>query len=648
MDEKLVNFLRVTSALEINGANSGHTGVCLGGAPAIYAIYKNMNVYGKEDKWINRDRFVLSCGHASALLYATLHLFGFNVTVDDLKSFRQLGSITPGHPEYNLTDGVDATTGPLGQGIGMAVGMALAESILHETFAHGELSPIDHFTYCMCGDGCLMEGVALEAISFAGRNKLNKLILLYDENDITIEGDRDLANDESVKMKFTACHWNVIDVKDGSNVALLEEAIRRAKLSDKPSVIISHTKIGHGSSLEGTNTIHGKALTPEQIAELRQNLGFFEEDYNLPADCQEYMLKLLAEKERAYKNYEEMCQEYRRKFPKDYNKFVNLDHNFDVDMSSFIKGTDGEFDFRKLGHDLLNKVAKGAPNFVGGSADLTPSTKMILDGVPFYSAKTRAGTNLAFGIREHAMGAICNGIALHGGLRPFCSTFFSFENYLTPALRLSCLMRVPVLYYFTHDSVSVGEDGPTHQPIEQLATLRAMPNLHTFRPCGESELCAMYDFYFKNNLPVVNLIPRQPLQTVKDSFFGASHGGYVLSDEKDFDYTIIATGSEVQAVIKAKEILSQSGHKVRVVSMPCVELFLEQDGKYKSRVLDNSKPIFAVEMSSDSTWYQFVNNTNNLANIKTFGVSGALNDVISHFGFDGQGIANKIKALYEK
>ena len=642
MNETLVNYLRITSCLEIEKAGSGHPGVCLDGAPIAFSIFKNAKRDCKNAKWENRDRIVFSAGHASALVYACLNLFGYDVSVSDLQSFRQLGSKCKGHPEVDIP-GVDATTGPLGQGVGMAVGMAVAEEYLRNKFAHGNLSPIDHYTYCFVGDGDLMEGVAQEAISFAGTQKLSRLILLYDKNDITIEGSTNLSNRENVKQKFVAMGWNVFEVDNGNSVADIDNAILQAKKSDKPNIIIIKTKIGFGSDLEGSASVHGKPLTKEQIEHLRQSLGYYVSDWTLNSAQKEEMQSILLKKQQEIELYKQNIDEYKRKFPKDFAEYQNLIEKKSVEFSTLIDKTEDIFDGRKTLGKTLNKVFSIVP-MLSLCADLTPSTKTNVVGGGHFSAEDRLGRNVMLGIREHAMGAVCNGIVL-SGLPALCSTFMSFANYMTPAIRLSAMMNTDALYVFTHDSILVGEDGPTHQPVEQIATLRAMPNLNVFRPCGESELLASLQCHFEGESPSAILISRSAVDSVKDNFSKALYGGYILSDAKDYVATLVSTGTEVSLCEKVKNNLAKKGLNVRVVSMPCVEIFDKQKKSYKDKILDRSKPIFCVEASSDNVWHKFAQREEFVIGLKTFGESGKQEDVCKFFGMEENYLTKYIEKI---
>jgi len=649
MDETInntvVNYLRLTSALQIKQANSGHPGVCLGAAPIMYSIFKNAVLNPKDPNFFNRDRIVFSAGHASALIYACLNLFGFDVSKNDLKNFRQINSVTTGHPEVNVAPGIDVSTGPLGQGVANAVGFALAEEYLRGKFAKGNLSPVNHYTYCFTGDGCLMEGVAQEAISIAGNLKLSKLIMLYDKNDITIEGDLSLANREDTKAKFLACNWEVLEVQNGNSVKDIDDAIKYAKAnSTKPTLIIVKTKIGYGSDLVGSNKVHGKPLNDNQVNILRQNLNYFVPDWQTPQEVQSEIDNNLKLKQQEINKYNEQLQEYKNKFPTLFNQFVERDNYYNADLSAFVLEQDqNSFDGREETHLLLNKIGEMMPNLIGGCADVAPSTKMFLDNSSYFSYLNREGRNIPYGIREHAMGAISNGISLHGGAMAYCSTFFAFANYLTPAIRMSALMKAPVLYLFTHDSISVGEDGPTHQSTEQIATLRCMPDIYVYRPSGRNETLAGFQLFFNKKQPLAMVLPRQKTGFVKTDFIGALKGGYIVSSQKNNTITIVATGSEVELAIKAQEILKQDNILANVVSMPCVELFEQQDEEYKQKIIDKTRTVFCVEASTDNVWYKYATNEKTILKLNSFGMSGKAEDVCKRLGFTPENLANKIK-----
>ena len=643
MNETLVNYLRVTSCLEIEKAGSGHPGVCLDGAPIAFSIFKNAVVDCNNPHWQNRDRIVFSAGHASALLYACLHLFGYDIKTEDLQNFRQLGSKCKGHPEVDVC-GVDATTGPLGQGVGMAVGMAVAEEYLRAKFSHGNLSPIDHYTYCFVGDGDLMEGVAQEALSFAGTQKLSRLIFLYDKNDITIEGSTKFSNRENVKQKFVAMGWNVLEVEEGNSVEDIDCAIIQAKKSDKPTIIVVKTKIGFGSELEGDASVHGKPLNKSQIEVLRKNIGYFVPDWALNNEQKEEVKVLLSDKQNKINEYNQNIDEYKRKFPQDFLEYQNLISSQSVELSTLLKDYEGDvFDGRKVLGKVLNEVYQMVP-MLSLCADLTPSTKTNIIGSGKFCPEDRLGQNIMLGIREHAMGAVCNGIVL-SGLRAVCSTFMSFANYMTPAIRLSAMMDIPALYVFTHDSILVGEDGPTHQPVEQIATLRAMPNLNVFRPCGKEELLASLQLHLSSTTPSAVLISRSAVEGVKDDFAKALRGGYIISDNKNYVATLVSTGTEVSLCQKASKLLEKKGIAVRIVTMPCVEVFEKQSKAYKNKVLDRSKPIICVEASSDNIWHKYSQREEYVFGLKTFGESGKQEDVRKALGFEENHLAKFIEKV---
>ena len=648
MEKDIINYLRYNSALMVTNAKSGHPGVCLGASPIAYSIYKNAFVDPCQPNMISRDRIVFSAGHASALIYSCLNLFGYDISVDDLKNFRQLKSITTGHPEVNVAPGVDVSTGPLGQGIANAVGLAIAEMYFRNKFKKGNLSPVDNYTFCFTGDGCLMEGVAQEAISIAGNLKLNKLILLYDKNDITIEGNLSIANTEDTKLKFLACNWDVLEVEDGNNISAIDNAIIQAKKSiDKPTIIIIKTKIGFGSHLEGSNQIHGKPLDREQLNILRQNLDYFVPDWEKSKEVEESILKLKQKKEESVNVYKQKLMEYKTKYPKEYQEFCNIFKNKEIDLASFCLNntkdmvSNEKFDCRDELHKILNFVAKDNIAIIGGCADVAPSTKAYLDE-GYFSSSSPTLRNIPFGIREHAMGAISNGIGLYGGLMPFCSTYFCFENYLTPAIRMSAMSKIPVLYLFTHDSICVGEDGPTHQSIEQIATLRCMPDINVFRPCSRAELTTAFEYYVNKKEPVVLVMPRQVTKYVIDDYSGSKKGGYVVYGSDNYDLSIIATGSEVSLAIEVAKQLAKKNIVCRVVSMHCVSLFESQSADYKNKVVDNSKPVFCIEASSDNIWFKYATNEKTIFDIHHFGMSGKAEDVYKYFGFEVDKITEKI------
>lgn len=646
MDNNAVKYLRTTSVLEIENANSGHPGVALGGTEIVYSIFKNAFFNPKDEKFLNRDRIVFSAGHASALIYACLHLFNFDVSVSELKNFRKIKSRTTGHPEVGVLPGIDASTGPLGQGIGMAVGMALAEMYLANKFNKNGFDIINHYTYCFCGDGCLMEGVAEEAIEIAGNLGLNKLILLYDKNDITIEGDTSISNKTNIKERFLSSNWNVIEVSNGNNVDEIDLAIERAKKSvNKPTIIICKTKIGFGCDLEGSNAIHGKPLNREQIENLRKKINYFVPDYEIDDGLKKYVDNLVNLKTKEYERQVSIISKYKELYLTEYEELFNPSFEFDFskheasDIEDFV-------DMRKGVHEVLNLLRD--KSLIGGCADVAPSTKVFFDNSGYLSQENKEGKNIAYGVREHAMGAISNGISLHGGLRSFCSTFLGFANYMTPAIRLAALQKNPVLFIFTHDSLATGEDGPTHQPVEQIATLRAMPGVKVFRPCGKNELLAAFSVFLKNREPMCIILPRQEIMETNNSFDKSLLGGYKIMSKNDSTLSLVSTGSEVVMCVKVAQNLEKSGLKVDVISLPCIEEFEKQDKEYREKIIDKNKKVICVECSGDNIWYKYATNENFVIKLNTFGLSGKGIEVMDYFGFSAEKLTKRIFDLLTK
>ncbi len=653
IDEKIVNYLRVNGVNMVTNASSGHPGVVLSGAPLLYSIYKNAMINSSDSNFFNRDRIVVSAGHASALYYSILNLFGYDVATDDLKNFRKFGSNTPGHPEVFITDGVDCSTGPLGQGIANAVGFAIAETYLAARYNQADVNLIDHYTYAFCGDGCLMEGVAQEAISLAGHLKLNKLILVYDCNKVTIDGKLGVANSEDPKAKFAACGWNVIDVKNGNNIDEIDVAINLAKNSrNKPSVVICHTTIGYGSDYAGNNKCHGTPFKPEEILNLKANLGYLEKDWYIPEDIKKYIDKLKKAKLKDYKTYQKLLEKYKKKYYSDYVELRDAVDGRKYDATKAIDLVKHKFSdnqsTREINGIVLNAVASLVPSIIGGNADVAASTKAVLKEEENYSVNNRAGKNIYFGIREHAMGAICNGISLHGGLIPFCATFCSFANYMTPAIRMASIMPTPVIYTFTHDSLAVGEDGATHEPVEQIATLRAMPNLRVFRPFNYEENFIAYDCALNTRYPTALVLSRQGFERKASKIADCKKGGYLIKDERAAKATIIATGSEVALALDIAHKLDKKGIVTDVVSMPCVELFEDQPQAYKDKVINKKHQVYAIEASSDNVWYRYVTENDNLFNVTSYGKSGNYETVLKDAGLSETRIMNKILKDFKK
>ena len=584
---------------------------------------------------------------------ASLHLFGFGVTMDDIKNFRQLGSRTPGHPEYGRTPGVETSTGPLGQGIANAVGMAVAEAHLAARFNKPGYPVVDHFTYCLCGDGCLEEGIGYEACSFAGAQKLGKLILLYDSNDITIEGKIDGTFSEDVPTRFAAQGWQVIRVRDANNLFALRSAIKRAQHDlSRPSIIICKTVIGYGSPLAGSADVHGAPMGEDNLKKTKEFFGWTEQPFTVPADVKEHCRQIAERKLKYERDWNDMYARYERAYP----VFAALYKQFMSGSRPDIKNIEGLFDFEKpeatraSGGKVLAKLSPVMANIMSGSADLAPSTKTELKGAGYFLPENRAGKNIHYGIREHAMAGICNGIQLHGGLQALCSTFFSFTDYMKAGIRMSALMNIPVIYVMTHDSIGVGEDGPTHQPMEQLISLRSIPGIKVFRPCDGRETAAAYVSALSGSCPTAIILSRQNLPQYPGTGLKALRGAYVLSDcEGTPDAILIGTGSEVELCMGAKDILSAKGRKVRVVSMPCIEEFEKQSAEYKESVLPRGvRARVCVEAGSHFSWYPYSGDCGEVVCMKTFGTSGPAKQVFEHFGFTKENVAAKAELSMRK
>lgn len=653
INNKCVDTVRVLSAEAIQRANSGHPGICLGAAPIGFELFKDfLKFNSKNPHWDNRDRFVLSAGHGSMLLYSLLHLFGYDVTKEDLMNFRQLGSKTPGHPEYGRTDGVETSTGPLGQGIGNAVGFALAEAHLASVFNRPDYPVVDHFTYVLCGEGCLEEGLGYEACSFAGTQKLGKLILLYDKNNITIEGDTATNFNEDIATRFISQGWQVIRVPDANDLSVLKTAIERAK-SDltRPSIVICSTKIGYGCPLEGSEQSHGAPIGEENLAKLKERLNWTEEPFEAPEDVKEYCNKIAEDKRADEEAWNKLFARYERVYPELAEKYRNYMNGYELDYTELFN----KFDFtspeatRVSGGKILNEIAKNMPNLLSGSADLAPSTKTGLKCSGNFTPENRSGRNIQFGIREHAMAAICNGIQLHGGLRVLCSTFFAFSDYMKCGIRMSGLMKAPVIYVMTHDSIGVGEDGPTHQPMEQLIALRSIPNVNVFRPCDGKETVAAYVSALTAQNPTVLVLSRQNLNQYENSGIKAMTGGYVLQDcEGTPDVILMGTGSEVDLCAAAKTVLENEGIKTRVVSMVCLEEFENQTEEYKESVLPKSvKARVCVEAASHFAWYKYSRDYGEVIAMRGFGTSAPAKVAFRHFGFTVENVVEKAKLSLE-
>ena len=646
-----INAVRVLSAEAIQKANSGHPGLPLGAAPIGYAAFTNMTFNPKDTAFDNRDRFVLSAGHGSMLDYALYYLFGFGLTKEDIMNFRQLDSKTAGHPEYGVCPGVETSTGPLGQGIANAVGMAIAEDYLANKFNKEGFPIVDHYTFALCGDGCMQEGIENEAASLAGALKLGKLIVLYDDNDITIEGNTDITFTENVGKRHEAMGWQVIDVKDANDINALNRAIKKAKAEkNKPSLIVIKSQIGYGSHLVGKASCHGAPLGEEGVATLKQNLGWTSAPFEVPEEVFAHCKKFANKGKRAQKAWKAMFKAYQEAYPELAKEYLAWNSKKLPDLANIEELWQFEKDMasRDYGSVVLNKLAKYIPNLIGGSADLGPANKSVMKGRGEYSPTDKTGSNMHFGIREHAMAAIANGMYLHGGLVPYCATFAVFSDYMKNAIRMSAIMELPVTYILTHDSIGVGEDGPTHQPIEHLAGLRATPNLKVYRPADGRETTAAWISAVSGKEPSCLFLSRQTLPMLEGTGKEAFKGGYILSDsaKKTPDVILMATGSEVSLVMKAKAELAKDGIDARVVSMPCLEDLEKQSEKYKESVLPKAvRARVAVEAGAPMCWYKYVGLDGKIIGMETFGASAPANQLFVKFGFTVENVVNTVKDL---
>lgn len=655
IDMKSVNAIRVLSADAIQKANSGHPGLPLGSAAMAYELWaKHMKHNPADPNWANRDRFILSGGHGSALLYSLLHLFGYGLTIDDMKNFRQLGSKTPGHPEYGHTVGVEATTGPLGAGMAMAVGMAMAENHLAATFNKEGYPVVDHYTFVLGGDGCMMEGISYEAFSLAGSLGLGKLIVLYDSNNISIEGNTNIAFRENVQERFRAFGFQTLLVKDGNDLEEISKAIEEAKAdTTRPTMIEVKTKIGFGCpAKEGKASAHGEPLGAENVAALRKNLGWdIEESFVIPQDVYDNCKKIAEANAKEEEAWNAMFADYAQKYP-EMKELWDTYHDKKRaeklwDNAEFWKVPEKAEATRSLSGKLINIMKEELPNMFGGAADLAPSTKTYMADMGDYSKENPSGNNIHFGIRELAMAAIGNGIALHGGLRPFVSTFFVFSDYVKPMARLSALMGLPLTYVLTHDSIGVGEDGPTHEPIEQLAMFRAMPNFTVYRPADATETAAAWYYAATSEkTPTALVLSRQNLPQLEGSGREALKGGYVVAKETKAvpDAIVIASGSEVQLGIEAKKILAEEGVDIRVVSMPSMDVFEQQSQEYKEEILPkNVRARVAVEALSGFGWDKYTGIDGEIISMKSFGASAPGNLLFEHFGITTEAVVAAVK-----
>lgn len=639
----------------INKANSGHPGMVLGSAPALYSLFtKEYKVFPAHSQWINRDRFVLASGHASSLLYSLLHLSGFQVSMDDLKQFRQWGSCTPGHPEVELTDGVDASSGPLGQGIPMAVGMAMAEAFLATRYNKKDYPVIDHYTYVLCGDGDMQEGVTYEASSLAGHLSLGKLIVLYDANNVTLDGPLNYSFSEDVKKRYESMNWQVICVQDGNDYEAIAKAIKKAKKEVyKPTLIIVNTIIGFGSRNQGTSKVHGAPLGEEDGQYAKRQYGFEYDNFFVPEEVYDDFKKNVFNRgKRAYNKWNKMMDTYKTEYPELYQElFQNINDEYSFDETAFIKEyQDGISEATRVTSEkLINAIAAQNPTFLSGTADLASSTKTIIKNAERFSCENYGGRNLFFGIREFAMVAIMNGMTLHKGIKVAAGGFMVFSDYFKAALRMACLMKLPIILPLSHDSIAVGEDGPTHQPVEQLAMLRSMPNIQVIRAADAYEMCGAWKKAVEtNDCPTALILTRQNVTNFTHATYeDVCHGAYVVSQEKDnLDGIIIATGSEVELAMQAQKALLEQGKDVRVVSMPSMELFDHQDDSYKEKVLPKHiRKRLAVEMACDFGWHKYVGLDGKVISVNQFGASAPANIVIQEYGFTVENIVETYLSL---
>ncbi len=657
LDIETINSIKVLALDMIDKAGSGHPGIVLGAAPIIYALYKDhLKAIPSNSNWINRDRFVLSAGHGSALLYSLLYHAGYDIDIEELKHFRELNSLTPGHPEYRVTPGVDASTGPLGEGIGMAVGMALAERYLRtiSNIEKKNSNLIDYYTYCLCGDGDLMEGVSYEALSFASAQNLNKLIILYDCNHVSLDSDTTNTFTEDIEIRFEALNFNILNVKNGNDYNEISKAIKQAKKSNRPTIIICNTTIGKDSLLEGTNKVHGKPLSKEDLNSIKTKYKITNESFTVSQEVLNYFQNTINTRVgEAYKKWEEEYISIKESDNIGLHSLINLlERNtfvIDFDDTKFKISDEYNEELRESNHKIMNFISPKNPFFLGGSADLSSSCKTNLDKSSIQSEDNPVGKNIYFGVREHAMGAILNGMAL-SNLKVFGSTFLSFSDYQKPAIRMSALMNLPVTYIFTHDSVYVGPDGPTHEPVEQLTMLRTIPNFITFRPADINEIMGSWEYILKNNCPTALVISKEKRSKNKNTNAKfVKYGAYMIRKEKyHLDGIIIATGSEVEMAMDISKELFTMGIDTRVVSMPSMELFLKQNPKYEEQLLPKDVPTFVIEAGSSIIWNRFATKPEYIFGVNRFGMSGKTDEVIRYLKIDKNTILEKIANYLEK
>ena len=647
-----INTIRFLSLDAIEQAQSGHPGLVLGASTAAYTLWnKHLKINPSNPNWFNRDRFVLSAGHASMLLYSLMHLWGYeDVSLDEIKSFRQWGSKTPGHPEYGHTKGIETSTGPLGQGLANAVGMAMAENHLAALYNTDNHKIVDYYTYVLAGDGCMMEGISSESASLAGTLKLNKLIVLYDDNQISIEGDTSVTFDENVDQRFLAYGWNILNVDDANDVVMIDEAISQAKESNKPTLIHIKSKIGYGTPLEGNEVTHGAPIGKNNIEITKKNLNWeYEESFKVPDSVKKYFsekrqsLQEINDKwDKLYKDWGKHNPIKKAEFESDYKKKAT-----ELLYCDDFWSIKGDMPTRKASGEILNFLSKKYPILFGGSADLAPSTNTILNDFKWYSTAQPEGKNIHFGVREHAMGAIVNGITLSGHLKGFGSSFFAFTDYMKGSMRMSAIMNIPSLFIMTHDSIGVGEDGPTHQPIEHLGMLRMVPNMIVFRPADATETAAGYYISMTKDSPVTLVLSRQTLPYVGETTREAIKGAYILKDSEDPEMILIASGSEVSIALEVHSLLKAEGIQSRVVSMPSMELFDSQDKSYRDSILPSSiSKRISIEAGSTMPWYKYIGSDGIAIGIDRYGASSPAKEIFENYGLTAEKIVRRIKETY--
>ena len=653
-----INVLRFLSADAVQKANSGHPGMPMGMAEIATALWsKHLRHNPKNPTWFNRDRFVLSNGHGSMLLYSLLHLTGYDLSINDIKDFRKLKSKTPGHPEYDIDIGIETTTGPLGQGIANAVGMAVAEKILAAEFNKDDIKPIDHFTYVFLGDGCLMEGISHEACSFAGTHNLGKLICFYDQNGISIDGEIEhWFTDDSVK-RFESYGWQTICV-DGHNIEDIDEAILKAKEEvNKPTMIFCKTTIGYGSpNKSGTADVHGAPLGDEELKETREVLGWNYKPFEVPQEVYDFW-NFKEEGASFNDSWNKLLKDYEKKYPNDSLELHrridgHLPNNFQESYESFLNECNSNnlsMATRKASKACLDFFVKEMPELIGGSADLTPSNNTFSSSSSTFSNENASGNHINYGVREFGMSAIMNGMVLHGAIKPYGATFLVFTDYARNAVRLSALMKLPNIFVYTHDSVALGEDGPTHQPIEHMVTLRSTPNLNNWRPADLVETAVSWKSAVSSQkTPTCLIYSRQGTSAIKrspDQISMIDMGGYLLEESDDLDLTIVASGSEVQLALDAAKELKNDSINANVVSMPCLDIFLDQDKEYQNKIINPEKPVLVVECAHPNSWYRILNRNDKVIGIETFGESAPGSELLNHFGFNTDNVIKTAKSL---